>query len=132
MSGTGITAGRVLAGTPVTMDDGTTAYQVQTAGGVGSSPAATAVVSNVTSAAADTLLLAANPLRLGFVIANDSASVLYVLLGSGAASPTNYTYQIDAKTTVPGVASLLPNWAGQIRGYWSAANGAALVTEVTA
>lgn len=45
MAGSGITAGRVMAGTPVTADDGTTIYQLQTTGSTGTASSPTVVKS---------------------------------------------------------------------------------------
>jgi hypothetical protein len=57
-------------------------------------------------------------------IANTGSGTLYVLLGTGTASATNYSYAIAAGgTQVLGV-----NWTGAIQGIGSAANGNALVT----
>jgi hypothetical protein len=92
-------------------------------------PSATSSISTVNAATSATLLLAPNTARLGATIVNDSTAILYVLLGTGTVSPTNYTYAIDAKTTVPGFVDIPDNWVGQISGIWSAANGKALITE---
>lgn len=93
----------------------------------------TATVSAVASANADTALLVTNTGRLpGSSIVNDSTAILYILLGSGAASTTNYSYALAAKSTV-GAALILPDgWTGPVRGFWSAANGFAYVTELSA
>lgn len=87
----------------------------------------TPTVTPIASAAADTLLLAANTARTVATIANDSTSVLYVLLGTGAASSTNYTAKLftDDYYEIPG------DYTGQIRGRWVTANGFAYVTELT-
>lgn len=86
---------------------------------------------SVTSAAADTLLLAANPNRAGAVIANDSTSTLNILLGTTAASATNYTVQLSANTSGVQSYTVPLSWIGMVRGFWAAANGAARVTELT-
>lgn len=97
-------------------------------GSVAFGGAATAVTS-VASAAASTTLKAANAARTGIIIANDSTSILYVLLGTGTASATNYTFAIPAKGTVP-TDRTVNGYTGAIQGIWSAANGFAMVTEV--
>jgi len=96
-------------------------------------PSATPTRTDVASAAADTAILAANANRLpGSTIANDSTSVLYLLLGAGTASATNFTVAIDGKTSVPGVYFLPDGWTGAVRGFWPVANGSARVTELSA
>lgn len=93
----------------------------------------TSATNSVTAAAADTAILAANTNRLpGSTIANDSTSIMYVLLGSGAASATNYTVAIDGKTTVAGYYILPDGWTGAVRAYWVSATGSARVTELSA
>jgi hypothetical protein len=95
---------------------------------------ATATQTSVNAAVADTQLLASNANRLGAVIANNSSSsVLYVLLGSGAASATNYNYVLMPVTNgVPGVVEIPFGFTGQIRGFWNVASGTALISELTA
>lgn len=95
-----------------------------------------ATVTPVTSSATSVTLLAANSGRHAdrdggpsAVIANDSTAILYVLLGGGTASSTNYSYQLDAKSTVPAVLEVW-SYRGAISGIWASANGSALVTEM--
>lgn len=105
------------------------------AAGVPMTPAkaATATHSDVTAAAATTPILAANTNRLpGSTITNDSTAIMYVLLGSGTVSATNYTVAIDGKTTVPGVYFLPDGWTGAVQGIWASATGTARVTELSA
>lgn len=82
--------------------------------------------STVASAVADTLLLAANANAKGRTIYNDSTAVLYVALGSAAASAASYTTQVAAG----GYYEVLSGYTGEIRGIWAAANGNARVTEI--
>jgi hypothetical protein len=99
-------------------------------GGSGGTPvAATATTTSVTGSASAVTLLAANTNRTGASITNDSAAILYILLGTGTVSATNYTYAIDAKSTVPGVVEIPADWHGIITGIWASATGAARVTE---
>lgn len=103
--------------------------------GIPTTPAkkTTSATTSVTAAVADTAILAANTNRLpGSTVANDSTTVMYVLLGSGAASATNYTVAIDGKTSVPGVYTLPDGWTGAVRAYWASATGSARVTELSA
>lgn len=83
---------------------------------------------SVTAAVADTLLLAANANRRAASVTNDGTAVLYLSLGTNAASVTAFSAKLSAGAyyEVPG------GYSGAIRGYWSAASGAARVTEVVA
>lgn len=92
---------------------------------------ATATLSNVSASALSVTLLASNASRLGGSIVNDSTAILYILLGTGTASTTNYSYAIEGKTTVGGVFEIPPGFTAQITGIWSSATGAARVTERT-
>lgn len=97
--------------------------------------ATSASVTSVASSATSGVLLAANAGRAArqdgpsVVIANDSTAILYVLLGAGTASSSNYSYPVAAKGTT---ATVLEIWGytGPIQGVWASANGAALVTEL--
>lgn len=95
--------------------------------------ASTATKTNVAGSAASVQLLAANANRLSGVIVNDSTAICYVLFGAGAASTTNYTYQMAGSTAL-GVAmlELLPNWVGRVAAIWASATGTARITENTA
>jgi len=89
-------------------------------------PATAATVASVAAAVADTTLLAANASRMGAAVFNASTAILYLKLGTGA-SAASYTVRMtpNAYYEVPF------GYSGQINGYWAAANGAALVTQVT-
>lgn len=89
-----------------------------------------ATATNIPSAASDALLKAANASRVGLVISNDSTAILYVLLGTGVASATNYTYALPAKGTVA-VSQVISGYTGMVRGIWGSANGFAMVTEIS-
>lgn len=86
----------------------------------------TGTITRVTSAAADTLILANNDMRQGAAIFNESTAVLYLVLSKSTASLTNYTAQVPANNVF-----ILDDgdYTGEIRGIWFAANGAAQVTE---
>lgn len=90
---------------------------------------ATGTTTSVTSVATSTTLKAANAARTGITIANDSTAILYVLLGSGTASATNYTFALAAKVTVAADRTV-SGYTGAIQGVWASANGFAMVTEV--
>lgn len=82
-------------------------------------------VTSVTSAAADTTILAANNNRMGAAIFNDSTADLFLLLATGAASSTNFTVKLAA-----GAYYEVPfSYHGVIKGRWASANGFARVTE---
>ena len=89
----------------------------------------TATASPVADSATSTTILASNANRLGATVFNDSSSTLYLLLGSGAASTTNYTVQLAQNDyyEVP------CGYTGQLTGIWATDpnNGAARVTELT-
>jgi hypothetical protein len=82
---------------------------------------------SVPGAAADTLILASNANRKGATIFNDSTAILYLALGSVAASLTNFTVKMvtDAYYEVPF------GYTGEIRGIWASAAGNARVGELT-
>jgi hypothetical protein len=81
---------------------------------------------SVAAAVLDTLLLAANPERVGATIFNDSSSLCYVKFGPGA-SDTSFTVRLGeyAYYEVPF------KYVGQINAYWASAAGDARVTEIT-
>jgi hypothetical protein len=125
-------AGNLLgtAGAPVpTAPQTPTPAGTNTIGNIRKAPSATGTITSVTAAAADTTLLAANTNRLGATFYNDSTAVLYLALTT-TASTTAYTVQVPA-----GGYYELPNdgcgYVGAVHGIWSAANGAARVTELT-
>jgi hypothetical protein len=86
----------------------------------------TTTVAQVASSATVVTLLAANTARMGATIFNQSTSVCYVKLGSGA-SATSYTVRMSANAyyEVPF------GYTGIITGIWAAVNGNAYVTELT-
>jgi hypothetical protein len=88
--------------------------------------AGTATRSDVTSVATTTTILAANANRLGAVIYNDSTKLLYLKFGA-TASLTDFTVVLRQGDNYE-----VPfNYTGRIDGIWSAANGAARMTELT-
>jgi hypothetical protein len=90
-------------------------------------PTASAVaLSNVTSAATNGTLLAANADRIGVLVQNDSTATLYLKYGE-TASATSYSVRME-----PGSYWEMPQpiYKGIIDGIWSAANGAARITEL--
>ena len=78
------------------------------------------------SAAADTLVLAANANRQGAAITNTDENPLRLLLSTGVASATNFTVSVASG----GYYEVPFGYTGQIRGIWDAdGTGGALVTE---
>lgn len=82
----------------------------------------------VTSVATATSLLAANSVRKGVTISNDSTAILYVGFGTDVSS-SKYWVAIAAKGTVALTATLPLGYLGPIYGVWASANGSAMVTE---
>ena len=76
----------------------------------------------------DVVLLAANPVRKGALIANDAGAVLYVLMASGVSSATRYSWRVDGNSNFE-----VPfGFVGEVRGVWASNGaGAARVTEFT-
>lgn len=93
------------------------------------SKASSATTTSVTSVATPVTLKAANAARAGLVVNNDSTSILYILVGTGTVSATNYTYALPPKATVA-AAVTLTGYTGIVSGIWASANGFALVTEL--
>ena len=91
--------------------------------------AATASVTSVDDNNASVSLLAANSNRISATIFNDSSALLYVLLGTGTASSTNYT----AKVYSNGYYEIPSTWQGAVQGIWATDpnDGAARITEMT-
>lgn len=87
--------------------------------------------SNVSVAAADTLILAANASRKpGSQIVCDTTAISFIKLGSGS-SATSFDGAVDGKTTVPGIFNVPNGYLGAVYGTGSAATGTWRVTEMT-
>lgn len=108
---------------PAALGQTTPSGSLSTTGAVVSS----ATLANVSASASNVTCLASNSSRAGAIILNDSATAtLYVKLGA-TASTTSHTFQLS-----PGATLTLPNfpiYTGIIDCIWSAASGAARVTE---
>lgn len=98
-----------------------------TIGGVTHGVATAAAVTRVTAAASDTQIVAANTSRRGLIVVNDGNAIMYLKYGTGATT-TSFTAKLTG-----GAYWEMPNpvYAGQVNAIWSAANGAAQVTELT-
>jgi hypothetical protein len=91
--------------------------------------AGTATRTQVADNASSVTILASNANRKGAVILNDSSAMLFLALGTGTATSTNYTtrlYQYQAYE-VPSM------YTGQVIGIWETDpnDGGARVTELT-
>lgn len=83
---------------------------------------ATSSVSSTTTST--TLLQASN--RAGLIIENSDANRLYVLLGSGTASGSNFSFSLAQNENAH-----IPGYKGVVTGIWAAdGSGSALVTEI--
>lgn len=90
---------------------------------------ATATTTTVADNASSTTVLASNSSRKGASVTNDSSAALYLLVGSGTASTTNYTVRIAQY----GYFEVPYGYTGQLTGIWDSdpGDGAARVTEYT-
>jgi len=77
-------------------------------------------------------------LRKGARILNNSTAILYGLYGPGTPSASNYSFVLGPLTASPIVPAGLPSYedvpfgfTGIVRAVWAAANGNALITELT-
>ena len=90
---------------------------------------ATGTNTSVADNAASVTILASNTSRLGATVYNDSSAILYLLLGSTAASTTNYSVKVASS----GYYEVPFGYTGQLTGIWATdpGDGAARVTEIT-
>lgn len=86
----------------------------------------TSTPTTVAASATSTTVLAANSNRRGATIWNESTATLYLKFGA-TASTTAFTVKLSAG----GYYEVPFNYTGVISGIWSAANGNALVEELT-
>jgi hypothetical protein len=87
----------------------------------------TGTPANVAGSASSVTILAANILRKGSAVTNDSTANLYLLLGTSAASLTSYTVKLPPYAYYETPAG----YTGQLTGIWDSAAGSARVTELT-
>jgi len=116
--------------------DPATGAPIVPGGGGGSTTSGTATRSNVAAAIVAGVVLAANPLRKGARILNDSSAIFYGLYGPGIASSTNYSFVLAPLTASPIVPVGLPSFAdipfgftGVVSGVSSTAIGNLRITE---
>lgn len=107
---------------PIVNPDGTNISMSSTSSSIGTQTA-------ISDTSTPTLFLSSNNSRIGATITNDSSASLFVLLGSGTVSSTNYTVRMTQYSYYE-----LPfNYKGEIYGVWSSDpnDGAARITELT-
>lgn len=95
-------------------------------GGGGETPAPNAAVTTVPASTSPVVLAAANNLRTGVAVFNDSTATIYIKLGAGAST--------SSFTTSGGTGYYWESpfgYTGLITAVWSSATGNARVTEVT-
>ena len=87
----------------------------------------TATASQVADTATSTTILAANTSRRSSSVTNDSSAVLYLLVGAGTASATNYTFRLAQYG-----AAIIDSTSAQLAGVWATDpnDGGAKVTEI--
>lgn len=90
------------------------------------STSGTSTPTTVTASATSVTVLAANSSRKGATIWNDSTANLFIDFDSAAT-----TSEFAVKIAAGGYFELPFNYTGVISGIWSAANGNALVRELT-
>lgn len=95
-----------------------------------------ATTANITtvnsSASAQQLLGAADryaaPGSVSVTIANNSTAILYVLIGSGTPTSSNFSFAIGGNASGVLDRSIL-DYRGPVQGIWASANGNAVITE---
>lgn len=84
---------------------------------------AVASVSSGTSSV-ELLASATGENRRGVIVENSDANTLYVLMGVGTASSTNYSFSLAQNAN-----AMLPDYEGDLQGVWASdGSGAAMVT----
>lgn len=90
-------------------------------------PSATGTLSSVTASATSVTILASNPGRRGALIYNDSTATL-ALAFAATASLTAFSVELPPQSYYEMPA---PLYTGVLSGIWTAAAGAARITELT-
>lgn len=120
---------RGVEGSSITPTNSAYAAVAQLVGMIGASTSTFAAVAAGTAVGGT--VLAANSLRMGATVSNNSTAIMYLNLGT-AASSTRYTATLAGLAS--GVAAYYEvpfHYTGIITGSWSAANGSAFVKEFT-
>jgi hypothetical protein len=83
-------------------------------------------ITKVDSSTSSATLLSNDPYRQGFVIENSDANRLYVLLDSGTASATNYSFSLAQNEN-----ARINGYKGAVTGIWASdGSGSALITVI--
>ena len=90
-------------------------------------PPSTATLTQVPAASTSTVILAANPLRKGVIITNNSSKTL-TLAFAATASSTAFTFILAGNGVYNGP---LSGYTGVISGIWNGTSGNAQVTELS-
>lgn len=116
--GDGVNVGRILV-----LDSGGSASVRERGAG-------TATLANVSAITSSTTIRTANTARRGLIVVNDSASAtLHLAFDGSVASATNYSVALPPAATY--IMSAVELVTTTITGVWTAATGAARVTELT-
>lgn len=95
--------------------------------GFDSSRPANATITSVGASVTSVTIAAANAARRQLIVVNDGNKTLYLAFAATATTAA-YTYLVAAGQTYTGPVN---GYTGIVTGIWSAANGNAIVTEVT-
>lgn len=110
---------------PVKITDGIDTLDINSDGSIKTKQSSTGSSASVASSTSSVMLLAANTARLGATVYNDSASVLYLKLGTTASS-SSFTVKMGSMTYFE-----TPfGYTGRIDGAWATADGFARVGEL--
>lgn len=121
-SGAGIPRVTVSSDSTVTANAGTGTFTTS------ETTSGTSTLTNVSGSASSVSLLASNANRKNATFFNDSTATLYLKFGA-TASTTSYTVQLTSLAYYELPVGKI--YTGAIDGIWSAANGAARITELT-
>lgn len=100
-------------------------------GSISIAPATTGTPTQVAASASAVTLLAANAGRKGATFVNDSTAILFLILSATTPTSSVYTVALSAKGTIGSYYEAPYGYTGIVKGIWSAANGNAVVTEMT-
>lgn len=92
----------------------------------------TGTTTSTNSGTSPVTVLASNAARKGASVSNTDANILYLLLGTGTVSATNFTVALGAGNTNPTYYEAPFGFTGIITGLWASdGSGVALATEYT-
>jgi hypothetical protein len=103
---------------------------------IGNKSSGKATVTSLASTTSSTTVLAANSLRKGARLVNNSTSIFFGLYGTGTASATNYSFILAPVTAAPLTPVGIPSYeeipsgyVGPIAGVWASVSGGLLITD---